>query len=645
MGLGSQKSGARRCCDRAGLYLSCSARDDCRHGNHNRIMSTIQKTLAERRVYDGARVKRGYKVTSIEVCKEDPGTVPTEIVKVSSYDEYTSGCRQHPRCIGHMCLTPENNLLPFHGLSLASSDTVTQYMFATKDAFVGNAQSYKAKLAATNKGKRGHLRSILKTPVSGSARLVVTPHVDDNIGHIYVSEQLARKITFCAAGKNVGETNSATFVERTLQEGDYVLLNRPPSLTIYNSQPLRVKFWDRETLGIHPEVFSQLGGDFDGDEGHIYPLALPLSLKEAESWQIPPFPKFDAARSRFSSMGLGNSLTNTIQGNMEFMEYTTLSAAQILSSDDVLELGNLTRNSDNFVSMLGARMRATNCADTFVTDSVQAVKDVMRQQLGQGRIGYLTRVAKIAMMNVVRSNQGGTYIVNSVGRQLVLKDTEPSSGSPAVRATISLCGVAQQSELNAHKVGESASTSFDFVSSLFLGRHATPGNNAVMSRTPVNTLYVMRSTIPSTVIDEMKPMWRYPSETQTIVIAMDNYCGVGLKYCIGAYSPVVLDNIGLAYGETIDLCHRALRVIYTYNSVGTEGDDLLDVAAGFAYEIGKSVYPVTSSSGLAARNLGWTERVMGCDLRLLGQISGNIEAPLSSTSATVMSNFDYLGSF
>lgn len=173
---------------------------------------------------------------------------------------------------------------------------------------------------------------------------------------------------------------------------------------------------------------------------------------------------------------------------------------------------------------------------TFVADSIQGVKYVMRQQLSQGQIGYLTRVVKIGMMNVVRSDTGGTYIVTSKGRKLLLNYTQPSLGSPAIRDTTSLCGIAQveqQSQLNAHKVNEVASTNFDFISSLFLGRHVD--NRAPKdllpyqvlslihdwSNTPVDNLYLLTLDTPQVVLDSMHPMWQYRSKTQVVVIASD----------------------------------------------------------------------------------------------------------------------------
>lgn len=73
-----------------------------------------------------------------------------------------------------------------------------------------------------------------------------------------------------------------------------------------------------------------------------------------------------------------------------------------------------------------------------------------------------------------------------------------------------------------------------------------------------------------------------------------------------------------------------------------KGDDLVDMAVGFSYQVKASPFPMTFSNGLNDRDLGWMKRGIGSDLRVMGRISGQIDTPLTSTSATIMSNFDHL---
>lgn len=591
-------------------------------------------------------MKRGYKVTSIEVCKEVAGTTPRETVSVKNIDDYLAGCKLHPKCIGHMCTTPTGVLLPFQSLSLTSGDIVTQYTTAVRLSF-DSPGDYKKALESTNRGKFGNLRAVLRTPVAGSARLVVTPHAECEIGTVYVSDHLASKILFCSVRHEDGGSQCARFEERSLAEGDYVILERPPSLSLFNNQPMKVKFWDRETLGVHPEVFTFLGGDFDGDEAHIFPISSPEALEEARSWEYPEFTNFTKARSTAEQYNICNVMDRNEPGNMEFLNYCTLSANQIEKGGVTLHLGNHTRNKDQFVSMLGERLRNKESCNNFIADSVQGVKDIMRQQLSQGSIGYMSRVAKIAMMCFIRGSNGGTYVSASKSRVLLFSGTEAKRGIPSVRVTLALCREAQQSALNAHKVGELASVSFDFVSSVLLGRGKQPNSSTALSTqelaaTPVETFLVFSTSITDAEIKSLSPMWFLRRDVDVVMVAKDSVPKGLLRHCIGAYSPVILRTLSTEFTSRVGVCLSALTTVFAYLGVPVETDDLVDMAAGFSYQCDRSSFPITHSEGLRSRDLAWCERSVGTDMRMLSSIAGSVEEPRSSTSASVMSNFSMI---
>lgn len=131
---------------------------------------------------------------------------PRELVRVQNMEEYSSGCSlHHSGCFGHMCITPTGALLPPHALSFRSGDITTQYYSACNWAFYHNTEQYVDQLKRTNNGKEGHLRSIMSTPVSGSARLVAIPHVCNDYWFVYISRNLAEKI--------VSATRSAMLTE------------------------------------------------------------------------------------------------------------------------------------------------------------------------------------------------------------------------------------------------------------------------------------------------------------------------------------------------------------------------------------------------------------------------------------------------
>ena len=143
-----------------------------------------------------------------------------------------------------MCVTPTGSLLPPHSLSFRSGDIRTQYYIAASKAFEDKNEDYIEELKKTNYGKYGHLRSIMSTPVSGSARLVCVPHVYSDPRVLFLPANLASKILFCLPMYYEDGMQGPTYVEREVREGDYVMLERPPSLSKYNNQPFRVMFWD-----------------------------------------------------------------------------------------------------------------------------------------------------------------------------------------------------------------------------------------------------------------------------------------------------------------------------------------------------------------------------------------------------------------
>lgn len=201
--------------------------------------SDVKPTFIERRVYKGARVHRGYKVSSVACVPEGSNSFPSELVPATGMEEYSSGCPLHRGgCFGHMSITPTGNLLPPHSLSFRSGDIRTQYHIATSKAFTNDSAEYRELLKRTNYRKHGHLRSIMGTPVSGSARLVAICSDDSDPRKVFISRSLAEKIVFCAPEVDSSGREASVYMERCLQQGDYVMVERPPSLTRFNNQPL-----------------------------------------------------------------------------------------------------------------------------------------------------------------------------------------------------------------------------------------------------------------------------------------------------------------------------------------------------------------------------------------------------------------------
>ena len=87
------------------------------------------------------------------------------------------------------------------------------------------------------------------------------------------------------------------------------------------------------------------------------------------------------------------------------------------------------RNRGEYLRMFRDRMRSEIGAKGFLQDAMKGVKDIMRQQVSQGRIGDMSRVARISAMCFTRGKDGGTFVTSR--RSMVLL--------PALRYIMVLC--------------------------------------------------------------------------------------------------------------------------------------------------------------------------------------------------------------
>jgi len=579
-------------------------------------------------------VKRGYRVTGIRCSPCAPGTVPAELVPVQNMEEYSSGCRVHRGgCFGHMCETPTGNILPPHSLSFRSGDIRTQYYIASRHAFEDDGPRYREELRKTNNGKEGHLRSIMSTPVSGSARLVVIPHCLDDPYVVCISPTLASKVLFCLPERGPDGREGSVYSERCLEEGDYAMVERPPSLTKLNNQPFRVLFWNKECMGVHPAIIDAFSGDYDGDELHLYALGTEAAISEAREWKPPLNPKFLRARFVMGDAFPSAYTSASSDGDLEFLKYTTLSFKQIEEGSLSLLVGDLTRNKAEHLEMFRERLRERPGTKTFLADAVEGVQSIMRQQLSQGAIGDMSRVAKTSLMCFVRGAEGGTYVVTRNSRVLVDPSSTPASGSPSVRCAMLLCSVAQQAALHAPRVGSKTSPSMNLISSVLRGREEAGADR------PCRTLYILKGREPGWVRDRMGASWVYETDGLVLAVALDSAVDPEVAQCVeGAYSPVVLS--ACPAGRRRGVCSLALNVVFNLYGLAPEGDDARDLVAALCYEVGASPLPVTTREGMLARKLGWMETLMACDYTKVPLLKGSSSFAWTSTSAAMCSNFD-----
>jgi DNA-directed RNA polymerase beta' subunit len=111
-------------------------------------------------------------------------------------------------------------------------------------------------------------------------------------------------------------------VDRQIEDGDILLVNRQPTLYKYSFIGDRVKLVDRKTLGIHMTETKMRNADFDGDEGNIHVIQAMDARVEAYT--------FANVRNLIS-----NALTNS---SMVGQVFNGITGAYLMTADDSLDI-------------------------------------------------------------------------------------------------------------------------------------------------------------------------------------------------------------------------------------------------------------------------------------------------------------------
>jgi len=90
-----------------------------------------------------------------------------------------------------------------------------------------------------------------------------------------------RRIIVNETHKNEYQLQIGDKVDRWLQNGDYVLFNRQPTLHKFGMMGYEVVLGDELTIGLHLSYTTPTNADFDGDEGNIHALQSADAVAEA----------------------------------------------------------------------------------------------------------------------------------------------------------------------------------------------------------------------------------------------------------------------------------------------------------------------------------------------------------------------------
>ncbi|ESZ96261.1 hypothetical protein SBOR_3316 [Sclerotinia borealis F-4128] len=248
-------------------------------------------------------------------------------------------------------------------------------------------------------------------------------------GVLYYIPALRRAMLLASIRRAHLTTQHLTYYPR---HACYVLAN-----THVNNEP---------TLGVSIYEVGQYHGDYDGDEMHVMPVYNQESVAECASWIHDMDEPFRGAISEHMSMNFAGHN----DPNYNYMSLTTVSMADIARGDADTHFGKAARMKPALVRQTGTRFTNHLAEDNYIEESIRGMSDITKQQLMQGPIGYMSRMAKMASMCFVRVDSALCAVIKD---GLVHLENSPSyqAGCPCLTAVSRICAAAQQSALDSHR--------------------------------------------------------------------------------------------------------------------------------------------------------------------------------------------------
>lgn len=528
-------------------------------------------------------------------------------VLVDNYQTYQVGCSLdgHRNCNGLLMMTPSLATLIPSSFSLDMGKCTNVFAMLSSKAFNTNSSKARSNYLAGLKDemltKHGVIRTTEATLVEGSARLVLSPCPGLATGWVALPESLRSKFRFSALAKDSLGRETSTYEERRLCEGDWVIFCRPPSLWLGNAQPKRVKFWPNASIGVNLHDCAAMSADFDGDEGHIYPVASAAAISECEAWIDIRTPSLTRISRRaiedLEAESMHRSSMSEDDALKQCMESTTSSISQLLRDRGSRAL--MAKEAKMKVHLLGSfcdRHTAPSTSASFVDSCISGMDDVMRQQIRQGPIGHITRIARLYCDAFAITDT--SYCIDTVDGPVAIyippeyRDAMLArGGNPCLRCVESLCSRLQQSALDAHKA-DSAGRGMRFNAIESFVTDSDPDGTIVIST--ASSIHLAVWSTPTSIAGEFVGVYRIASLAYIDVEAV-----------VGTYNTTLLGRVSRALGRdaVFNAAFEAVSFITSYSGIEAALDDALAMAAMISYRCETaSSHPLTQD-GIVERRL------------------------------------------
>lgn len=581
------------------------------------------------------------------------------VQKVNSFEEYISGCIEHERCMGHFCVTAGGNILLPQRFSVVMGQMSNDYAKAAEAVFKNDTPTqglvYRNTIKDLQLGKQGKMRGgIMGGATDCSAREVIASSwVEPNT--IAIPRMVAKNMHVLRIMKD--ETTGLPighYIEDEVREGDWVIAIRPPSLWAGNDQPMKVVLWEHECFGPSASNLDEFHGDNDGDEMQIYLIVEEHSIKECEKWkQLNPCKFLEAVKSNklpssmtkfvYSKDKITRELTEPF-GNETydelrkvFMVTSTLSVKELVDGVKLPNTAGAARMKELMTNMFVDRLKnPTTTASQFSQESVRGIRDIMAQQLHQGRIGDMSRQARLAATCVKYKGHGLFHIMsgNEVVKVLCpplqdisIDDAYPLGGNSCVRAVSAICAVAQQAALDSHRVSQEVSSKLDLINNFMKG-----GEESL--------IYIESGELPV-------HSWKYKTAKGIYCVVNNDLAVSSARKIIAAYNPIILRAIKSIGGDIRTVCKNGVVIVCNYYNIKLSTLELYSVTELLCYRCEASSDPITTKSGLEARNMRWMVTMFANHYTKLiplqnKGITRKLVRPQTITEAVSLCNFDYL---
>ncbi len=580
---------------------------------------TMEPYVMQRVVYEGSDPSDDWVV--VKMGHSNIQTDKLNIVQVQNLDEYSAGCTMHDRCLGHMCQTPSNLLLPPQSLAISSSVISNDVHRAAAVAFQGPSNYHKSQhhqiLANSMKKKTGRMRKgVLNCHVDGSLRMVISPQWDFNINVVAIPSYLRH--TWIVARL---DEHTQRYTAEYVKEGDRAILVRPPSLTLRSVQPVVIQFWNETCLGVSPYLLKAFDGDYDGDEMHVYPVYSAEAVRECDNWHNTPNPTFDHAQKLYEA----SSIPNKCMSNGSFIYNTTLSFNAIAQGISPPHMAEQARVKLEHVRGVQSRFDLEATSKCFIDETIRGMADINTQQLSQPIVGDMSRIARIAASCVLQQHDGTMGLMTTDGfipscRCLI----DEMAGNSAVRGVSIICAASQQVALDAHRAGTNSLPSHDLVKDMIKGSADTP-------EWPADTLLVVDSKYDVISIScRVKYTWMSTVGTKTYLLCKPaNARAIPPTNILGTYNPTVLGYIHPV--RRMNVCTTAINELVAYYSLSLSESEVCALSVLFTYRPGLSKFPITTREGIASRSLHWVDVTMATHYSALTQRLENGDMPMLET--------------